>query len=329
MLVGLVPRFRLPQPVWRSFLFGAVAMIAIAILATTAVVAQAPPVGATAEVRDAAGRLLANAEFREGRGEVVITMIFANPAPLTGTHGLRIMSVGRCDPPDFTTAGAGFNPLNKKHGRQNPEGPQVGDLPNVNFTNGLTSYNTSALGATLGPGQASLLGPNRTALVFFSGEDDQITDPDGKAGTRIGCGVITATAGAAAVAGAPTVAKPTTATIAAQPAQPAPAQPAAAQPAPAQPATKPASSPVVVAPPVVVNPAAPKPATSPVAAAAAVATPTLFVPAVAVPTAPPLAAAPNQSGSGLGTGPALLIAVLGVGLVGAGYLLRRRSQLTR
>jgi Cu-Zn family superoxide dismutase len=311
--------------VWRTFLVGAAAIIAIAMLATTAVLAQAPPVGATAEVRDATGRVLANAEFREGRGEVVITMIFPSPAGLTGTHGLRITSVGRCDPPDFTTAGAGFNPFNKKHGRQNPEGPQVGDLPNVNFTNGLTSYNTSALGATLGPGQTSLLGPNRTALVFYSGEDDQITDPDGKAGTRIGCGVITAAAGGAAVAAAPTVAKPTTVAAAAQPAQPGPAQPAAAQPAPA----KPASSPVVVPPPVVVNPAAPKPATSPAAANAAAATPTLFVPAVAVPTAQPLAAAPNQSGSGLGTGPALLIAVLGVGLVGAGYLLRRRGQLTR
>ena len=322
MLVRLVPRFRQLRPV-----FGAAAMTAIAILATTAVRAQAPPVGATAEIRDAAGRLLANAEFREGRGEVVITMIFPSPAALTGTHGLRITSVGRCDPPDFTTAGAGFNPLNKKHGRQNPEGPQVGDLPNVNFSNGLTSYNTSALGATLGPGQNSLLGPNRTALVFFAGEDDQITDPDGKAGARIGCGVIAAAAGGALVAAQTAVPKPTTPAAVAQAAQPAPAQPAA--PPAAQPATaKPASSPVVVAPPVV-NPAAPKPATSPVAAVAAAPTPTLFVPAVAVPTAQPLAAGPTQSGGGLGTGPALLIAVLGVGLVGAGYLLRRRSQLTR
>src|SRR5712691_28121 len=326
MLVGLVLRFRLPLRVWRSFLFGAAAITAIALLTTTAVLAQAPPVGATAEVRDAAGRLLANAEFREGRGEVVITMIFPSPAGLTGTHGLRITSVGRCDPPDFTTAGPGFNPLNKKHGRQNPEGPQVGDLPNVNFTNGLTSYNTSALGATLGAGQNSLLGPNRTALVFFSGEDDQITDPDGKAGTRIGCGVITAAAGGALVAAQTAVPKPTTPAVVAQAAQPAPAQPAA-QPAPAQPApAKPASSPVVVQPPVVVNSAAPKPATSPVAAIAAAPTPTLFVPAVAVPTAQPLAAGPSQSGGGLGTGPALLIAVLGVGLVGAGSLLRRRSQ---
>jgi hypothetical protein len=73
----------------------------------------------------------------------------------------------------------------------------------------------------------------------------------------------------------------------------------------------------VVAKPVAGNP-------SPVVATASP------IPIVAVPTsAPPVAAvAPQPSGGGsLGTGPALLIAILGVGLIGAGYLLRRRSQL--
>ena len=30
-----------------------------------------------------------------------------------------------------------------------------------------------------------------TALVIHAGPDDEITDPDGKAGARIACGVIT------------------------------------------------------------------------------------------------------------------------------------------
>src|SRR5215813_10477840 len=147
--------------------------------------AQAPPPGATAEVRDAAGRVVANVEFREGRGEVLVTMLFPNPSPLTGTHGLRIHDTGRCDPPDFSTAGPGFNPLGKQHGRQNPLGPQVGDLPNVNFTTGLTSYNTTAMGAMLSAGPTSLLDENRSALIVYANADDQLTDPDGKAGARI------------------------------------------------------------------------------------------------------------------------------------------------
>ena len=242
MLVALVAqsvsrRFRVRTRRRGLAVLVAVSGLAMAILATTSAMAQVPPVGATAEVRDSAGRLVATSEFREGRGEVLITIIFPNPPGLTGTHAVHIQQVGRCDPPDFLTAGADFNPTNKKHGRQNPNGPHVGDLPNVNFTNGLTTYNTSAPGATLGAGPGSLLGSNRTALVIYSGEDDQMTDPDGNSGSRIACGVI----GSAPPPGAVPPAKP----VASPPVVPTPlASPAAIQPAPVQPApAKPASSP--------------------------------------------------------------------------------------
>jgi hypothetical protein len=195
----------------------------------------------------------------------------------------------------------------------------VGDLPNVNFTTGLTSYNTSAMGATLGAGATSLLGPSRTALVIYSGEDDQTTDPDGKAGTRIACGVITAAANAGAQPAVspvvPVVPKPVTSPV---PAAPAPAQPAPAQPVPAKPAA-------VVSPTPVAAQVVPKPVVSvaPTASPVAVAQQPL-------PTAPPAAvAAPQSSPGGIGAVPALIIAVVGVGLVGAGWLLRRRGQLTR
>jgi Cu-Zn family superoxide dismutase len=296
-------------------------IVATAVFASAGALAQVPPVGATADVRDAASRLIASAEFREGRGEVLVTIIFPSPAALTGTHGLRIHSVGRCDPPDFASAGAGFNPLNKKHGRQNPDGPQVGDLPNVNFTTGLTSYNTSAMGATLGAGATSLLGPSRTALIVYSGEDDQMTDPDGKAGARIACGVITAAPSAGAQPAVspvvPVVPKPVTSPVPAQ-AAPPPAQQAPVQPAPAKPAA-------VVSPTPVAAQVVPKPVVSvaPTASPVAVAQQPL-------PTAPPAAVGvPQSSPGGIGTLPALIIAVVGVGLVGAGWLLRRRSQLTR
>jgi superoxide dismutase, Cu-Zn family len=289
-------------------------------LVTTGALAQVPAVGANAEVRDAANRLVATAEFREGRGEVLITILFPSPPVLSGTHGVHIHEVGRCDPPDFLSAGNIFNPFNKQHGRQNPQGAEVGDLPNVNFAAGLTSYNTTAPGATLGQGQASLLGPNRTALIITSGEDDQQSQPDGNSGSRIACGVINPAAGApvaAAPAGGASAPTPT-------PTRPAvavaPAAPKVASPVPAQPAAKPANSPVVVRPPAVSNPAL-----SPSPAGAPQGVPTPIVPP---PTAVPAAAAPPQSAnSGLGSPTALIIAVLGVGLVGAGYLLRRRSTL--
>jgi Cu-Zn family superoxide dismutase len=293
-------------------------LIATALLASPSVLAQTPPVGATTEVRDVVGRLVATGEFREGRGEVLITLNFPAPAGLSGTHAIHLQEVGRCDPPDFLTAGPDFNPLNKKHGRQNPDGPHVGDLPNVNFTNGLTTYNTSAPGATLGTGPGSLLGPNGTALVIYAGEDDQMTDPDGNSGPRIACGVITPPPAPGAVAPPKPVAVPSAlATPGASPVavQPAPVQPAPVQPAPVQPApVQPAPSPVP-AKPVVPNAVASPPAANP-------------IPIVVAPTPLPLAAptSTQTSGNSLGTGPALIIAILGVGLVGAGYLLRRRGQ---
>jgi Cu-Zn family superoxide dismutase len=298
--------------------------IVILLVATGGALAQVPTLGATAEVRDASGRVVANAEFREGRGEVLITILLPNPPVLSGTHAVHINDTGRCDPPAFTSSGNIFNPFNKKHGRQNPEGSEVGDLPNVNFTTGLTSYNTTAVGATLGSGPGSLLTPAR-ALVIFAGEDDQKTDPEGGAGMRIGCGLISAPSGAtAAQAGLSTsTPSPTPATAPAVPkiASPVPAaQPG--QPAAGQPVPKPASSPVVVPPPAVV-----KPATSPSAVAAGQPIPTPIVAPTPVPVGA-VAPAP-QSGGGLNGLTALIIAVLGVGLVGAGYLLRRRSELQR
>jgi Cu-Zn family superoxide dismutase len=335
-----------------------------------------PTPTATAEVRDASNRLLATATFREGHGEVLINMMFPTPPVLSGTHAVHITDTGRCDAPDFSTSGNIFNPFNKPHGRQNSAGYEVGDLPNVNLATGLTSYNTTASGATLGAGQASLLSPSR-ALVIYTGEDDQNTAPDGNAGTRMGCGVITAAPAVAAAAAvgaapgvgaAPAVAQPAVPGVGAAPtptplpapnvaavapriASPVPAAqaqaqvqaPQVAQPVQAQqpaPAQQPgqvavaANSPVVVPKPVVVNnstAASPVPAgavavaqpAAPVAVAAAPPTPIVLqatpLPIVAAPPAP-------QSSSGSSTN-ALVIAVLGVGLVGVGYLLRRRRQL--
>src|SRR5437588_12155645 len=103
----------------------------VAVLAAPGVLAQVPAVGATSEVHDAANRLVATAEFREGRGEVLITLRFPSPPVPSGTHAIHIDEVGRCDPPDFLAAGNIIIPFSMKHGLQNPEGPELGALPRV------------------------------------------------------------------------------------------------------------------------------------------------------------------------------------------------------
>ncbi len=104
-----------------------------------------------------------------------------------GIHGLHVHSVGRCDPPDFASAGSHWNPAGRKHGINNPAGPHAGDLPNVEVAaNG-------ALGATVvlpGASVASMLDADGAALVLHAQADDYVTDPSGNSGARIACAVI-------------------------------------------------------------------------------------------------------------------------------------------
>src|SRR5690348_2080189 len=72
-----------------------------------------PDVGATAAIRDSSGRLLATANLREGRGEVLIGIVFPSQPVLSGAHAVHIATTGRCDPPDFSSAGPIFNPFNR------------------------------------------------------------------------------------------------------------------------------------------------------------------------------------------------------------------------
>jgi Cu-Zn family superoxide dismutase len=104
-----------------------------------------------------------------------------------GIHGIHVHSVGRCDPPDFASAGPHWNPLGKKHGMDNPAGPHGGDLRNVEVAaNGV-------LGATLvvpGASMASLIDADGASIVIHAAADDYRTDPSGNSGARIACAVL-------------------------------------------------------------------------------------------------------------------------------------------
>ena len=104
-----------------------------------------------------------------------------------GVHGVHVHAVGKCDPPDFASAGPHWNPTGKKHGMSNPAGPHAGDLPNVVVkANGV-------LGATLvlsAASMSSLIDADDAALVIHAAADDNMTDPSGNSGARIACAVL-------------------------------------------------------------------------------------------------------------------------------------------
>ena len=106
-----------------------------------------------------------------------------------GTHGAHIHTVGRCDAPDFTTAGGHWNPTAMKHGSMNPQGPHEGDLPNLI----VDSAGRGTIGMTVpGATMAQMLDADVAAIVVHAGPDDLMTDPSGNSGGRIACGVFTA-----------------------------------------------------------------------------------------------------------------------------------------
>jgi len=113
-----------------------------------------------------------------------------------GLHGIHVHSAGRCDPPDFTSAGPHWNPAGKKHGMNNPAGPHAGDLPNIEVAaNGVLGTTVTLPHASLtatGPG--ALLDADGAALVIHASADDYVTDPSGNSGSRIACAVIQPTA---------------------------------------------------------------------------------------------------------------------------------------
>jgi len=147
---------------------------------------------ARADLRNAKGEAVGTATLTDDPDGVRIVLRLAKLLP--GPHGLHIHAVGRCDPPAFTSAGGHFNPAVRKHGLKNPEGPHLGDLPNIVVkSDGSADEEMIARDVTLGSDadSHSLFPPTGTALVIHEHADDETTDPAGNAGARIACGVIT------------------------------------------------------------------------------------------------------------------------------------------
>lgn len=108
-----------------------------------------------------------------------------------GEHAVHVHQFAKCEGPMFTTAGPHFNPANKKHGSQNPEGSHAGDMNNFTVkADGTAKVTVANSQVTLGAGANSLFTGEGTALMIHARADDMKTDPSGNAGDRIACGMI-------------------------------------------------------------------------------------------------------------------------------------------
>lgn len=164
-----------------------VGLLALAGCKTGGMETGAPVAGGSkviAIVKNGAGKNVGRASATEVAGGVRIALDVRGMTP--GTHGVHIHTTGRCDGPDFTTAGGHWNPLGKKHGSMNPQGAHEGDLPNLIIDTSRRGH----LGAVIaGATMAGLLDADGAAIVVHAGPDDLMTDPAGGSGSRIACGV--------------------------------------------------------------------------------------------------------------------------------------------
>ena len=102
-------------------------------------------------------------------------------------HGHHVHETGKCEGPDFKSAGEHFNPTENKHGGPASGASHMGDLGNlVADKKGVAkseviirSTNTEALSQYVGK-----------SVIIHAKPDDMVTQPSGDSGDRIACGII-------------------------------------------------------------------------------------------------------------------------------------------
>ena len=148
----------------------------------------ARPAGAATNLRNAQGQVVGDAVARRDGNVIKVRLTVRGFTP--GTHGLHLHQTGRCDAPDFASAGPHWNPAGRQHGRLNPQGPHLGDLPNLEVReNGTGRVDVDLPVPTGTPADANpLLDADGTAIVIHAAADDERTDPAGNSGARIACG---------------------------------------------------------------------------------------------------------------------------------------------
>ena len=126
---------------------------------------------------------------QKGTGAVdVVLTVSGVPA---GKHGAHVHDVGKCDPPDFMTAGGHFNPSGAMHGDPAGATHHTGDLGNIDVAaDGTGTLSASSTLMSLQADNAGYVVGH--AFILHAGTDDLVGQPTGNSGARLACGVIPA-----------------------------------------------------------------------------------------------------------------------------------------
>ncbi len=148
-------------------------LVLVAIILAAALAVGSPAVAAgsaTVSLKDASGNEVGKAALTETPSGVLIRLDLT--AAPSGEHAFHFHAVGKCEPPDFKSAGPHFNPAAAKHGLENPEGPHAGDMPNLHVPgDGKLSIEVLNPAVALS-GKSALLDEDGAALVLHEAADD-------------------------------------------------------------------------------------------------------------------------------------------------------------
>ena len=128
-----------------------------------------------------------------GNGHMVQVVLMVQNAP-PGMHGVHIHGTGRCEGPDFKSAGGHFDPGPAGNPDPDVNHPyHMGDLPNITVNaQGTGQYNIFSTRVTMG-GPTGLFDTDGSAIVIHQNLDPMVPGPSGSGvsgGPAIACGVI-------------------------------------------------------------------------------------------------------------------------------------------